>query len=303
MSKEEKIFSKYVLIESNPSSGKEEIRTIEFVRIFIQAWKTILAVASVCIGLAVVFALKSPEVYSASTLLAPAQEDETGATSLLNKFGGLVAIAGVKDKSSSFMSRVTGTLSSRPFLESFIKEYNLLPQIFEKEWDQNKGVWIPRDDGSIVDIAEAVFLLKSNIDWEEDKKTLLYKVTVKQSKPELAANICNNLVTFLNKKFQDISIEHATKRETFIKQELTKTTIGDIRSVLFSMLQAEKQKVMLANINNNAAFEVIEPAVAPLVRDKPRRKMIVVFGGVCGVFLGFFVVLLGEIIKKLKSAT
>ena len=70
------------------------------------------------------------KVFKAEILLAPAQEDETAASSILNKFGGLVAIAGVKDKSSSFMSRVLGTLKSRQFLESFIRENNILPASF-----------------------------------------------------------------------------------------------------------------------------------------------------------------------------
>ena len=49
---------------------------------------------------------------------------------------------------------------------------------------------------------------------------------------------------------------------------------------------------MLANVNEDFALEVIDPAVAPETREKPKRKLIVALGGVCGGFLGIFAVFL-----------
>jgi uncharacterized protein involved in exopolysaccharide biosynthesis len=66
------------------------------------------------------------------------------------------------------------------------------------------------------------------------------------------------------------------------------------------MLQAEKQKAMLANITKNAAFEVIDPAVSGSMI-KPKRKLIVALGGVCGGFLGIFAVFFAQFLQKLKS--
>ena len=72
-----------------------------------------------------------------------------------------------------------------------------------------------------------------------------------------------------------------------------------MKNVLYTMLQAEKQKAMLANITQNAAFEVIDPAVhGSLI--KPKRKLIVALGGVCGGFLGVFAVFFGQFLQKLK---
>jgi uncharacterized protein involved in exopolysaccharide biosynthesis len=49
---------------------------------------------------------------------------------------------------------------------------------------------------------------------------------------------------------------------------------------------------MLANVQEEFAFRVIDPAVVPEVRSKPKRKLIVVLGGVLGgmfsIFLAFF---------------
>jgi uncharacterized protein involved in exopolysaccharide biosynthesis len=48
-------------------------------------------------------------------------------------------------------------------------------------------------------------------------------------------------------------------------------------------------------------LEVIDPAVPPETREKPKRKLIVALGGVCGGFLGIFAVFFAQFIQKLKS--
>jgi len=55
-------------------------------------------------------------------------------------------------------------------------------------------------------------------------------------------------------------------------------------------------------VNEDFALEVIDPAVAPESRSKPNRKLIVVLGGVCGVFLGIFAIFFGQFLHKLNSS-
>ena len=74
-----------------------------------------------------------------------------------------------------------------------------------------------------------------------------------------------------------------------------------MRAVLYNLLESEKQKAMLANVNEDFALEVIDPAVIP-VRDKPKRKLIVALGGLSGGFLGVFAVFFLQFLKKLKSS-
>jgi uncharacterized protein involved in exopolysaccharide biosynthesis len=300
MSENPKSSTKYVMVESGPPSDEDEIDLLELIRTLLQAWKTIVGITILCTGLALAYALNAPEVFKAETLLAPAQEDETAASSLLNKFGGLVAIAGVKDKSSSFMSRVLGTLQSKQFLESFILEHNLLEQIFSDQWNPVTKKWIPRKDGTTINISDGIGLLSGCISCEEDKSNSLYTVSVLLNEPHLAALICNKIVLSLNSKFRERAIERALLKEEYLKEELSKTSLSDMKNVLYTMLQAEKQKAMLANITKNAAFEVIDPAVSGSII-KPKRKLIVALGGVCGGFLGIFAVFFAQFLQKLKS--
>ena len=95
MTEETKSSTKYVMVESSPSVDEDEIDLLELIRTLLQAWKTIVGITIVCVGLAVAYALYAPEVFKAETLLAPASEEKSGASSALSQFGGLAAMAGI----------------------------------------------------------------------------------------------------------------------------------------------------------------------------------------------------------------
>ena len=289
------------MIDSGLPSDEGEIDLIELIRTFLQGWKTIVGMTIICTGLAVGYALNTPKIFKAEILLAPAQQEETAASSLLNKFGGLVAIAGIKDKSSTFMSRVIGTLKSRKFLESFILEHKLLEQIFSDQLNPESKKWIPKKDGTIVQISDGVELLSDNIVCQEDKSTSLYTVTVTLNDPHLSSLVCNKIIIFLNAKFRERAIQRALMKVEYLKEELAKTSLSDMKNVLYTMLQAENQKAMLANITKDAAFEIIDPAVVAKTPEEPNRKFIVALGGVCGGFLGIFAVFFYKFLRNLKS--
>ena len=60
------------MVESGPQSEEDEIDLLEVIRILLQAWKTIVGIAIVCVGLAVSYAFHAPEIFKAEILLAPA---------------------------------------------------------------------------------------------------------------------------------------------------------------------------------------------------------------------------------------
>ena len=141
MSEEPKPSTKYVMVESGPSSDEDEIDLLELIRILLDAWKTILGVTIVCTGLAFAYAMYAPESFKAETLLAPAEEEKSGSSSALSQFGGLAAMAGISIPSSSNIERVLATLETREFLKKFISSQKLLPIIFDDLWDESSDSW------------------------------------------------------------------------------------------------------------------------------------------------------------------
>jgi len=289
------------MVESGPPSDEDEIDLIELIRTLLQAWKTIVGITILCTGLAVAYALYLPNIYKAETTLAPAQEDESGARSLLDKFGGLVAIAGVQEKDTSFMIRVYGTLNSSQFIRTFITKFNLLPSLFYDQWDESNDTWLLNDKSEVPKLDDARELFQSKLSIDEDKKTGLTSISFEWHQPNLATNWVNNLVKELNQAIRQRAIDDSNKKVGFLEKELAKTSLEDMRKVLYSLLESEKQKAMLANVNEDYAFEVIDPATVSKVPEKPKRKLIVALGGVCGGFLGIFAVFFAQFLRKLKS--
>ena len=301
MTEETKSSAKYVMVESSPSVDEDEIDLLELIRTLLEAWKTIVGITLVCIGLAVAYALYAPEVFKAETLLAPASEEKSGASSALSQFGGLAAMAGISIPSDSNVEQVVATLNSRKFLRQYIDGKKLLPVLFEDIWDADNQSWMVPSVEDEPTEQKAVDAFKEILSVDEDKKSGLITLSISWKDPEVAAEWANNLVKQLNEQLREQAIADSKKRVGYLEQELAKTTLQDMRAVLYNLLESEKQKAMLANVNEDFALEVIDPAVAPETREKPKRKLIVALGGVCGGFLGIFAVFFTQFLQKLKS--
>jgi uncharacterized protein involved in exopolysaccharide biosynthesis len=289
------------MVESGAQSDEDEIDLLELIRTLLKAWKTIVGIIILCTGLAVAYALYSPEVFKAETLLAPAQEEKSSASSALGQFGGLAAMAGISIPSDSNVEQVVATLNSRRFLRTYIKQNNLTPVLFDEIWDPINKAWkVPSVEDEPTE-QKAIESFKACLFVDEDKKSGLITLSISWKDPEVAAQWANDLVKQLNEQLRAQAIADSKKRVGYLEQELAKTTLQDMRAVLYNLLESEKQKAMLANVNEDFALEVIDPAVPPETREKPKRKLIVALGGVCGGFLGVFAVFFAQFLQKLKA--
>ena len=291
------------MVESSPSSEEEEIDLLELIRTLLHAWKTIVGVTILCTVLAIGYALNAPEVFKAETLLAPAQEEKSGASSTLSQFGGLAAMAGISIPSDSNIEQVVATLNSRKFLGEYIKQKKLMPFLFADIWDADNKKWLVALADEEPSEQSAIQSLKGSLSVDEDKKSGLITLSISWNDPEVAAQWANDLVKQLNKQLREQAITDSKKRVGYLEKELTKTTLQDMRAVLYNLLESEKQKAMLANVNEDFALEVIDPALAPETREKPKRKLIVAIGAICGVFFGIFAVFFTQFLRKLKSSS
>ena len=215
---------------------------------------------------------------------------------------GLAAMAGISIPSDSNIERVLATMKTRKFLKKFTMNKNLLPIIFSDYWDQSSNSWILEEGQDEFMIDDGIGPLQSSIEFEIDKSGLI-TLSISWKDPEVAADWANDLVKQLNEQLREQAIADSQKRIGYLEQELAKTTLQDMRTVLYNLLESEKQKAMLANVNEDFALEVIDPAVAPGTRVKPNRKSIVALGGFCGGFLGIFAIFFGQFLRKLKSSS
>ncbi len=288
------------MVESGPPSDEDEIDLLELIRTLLQAWKIIVGITILCTSLAVAYALYSPEVFKAETLLASATEEKSGPSSAISQLGGLAAVAGISIPSDSNVEQVVAILKSRKFLLTYINQNKLIPILFDEIWDADNQTWMVPSAEDEPTEQKAIESFKGCLSVNEDKQSGLITLSISWKDPEVAAQWANDLVKQLNEQLREQAIADSKKRVGYLELELAKTTLQDMRAVLYNLLESEKQKAMLANVNEHFALEVIDPAVAPENREKPKRKLIVALGGVCGGFLGIFAVFFAKFLQRLK---
>ena len=300
MNKDEKKEKKYIVLDSVPSLEKDEIDLLELVRTLLKSWKLIVGSTTLCVVSSIVYAILSPEVYKAQTLLAPVREEKNN-SSTMSRFGGLAAMAGISIPGDSNVEQVIATLKSGKFLRFYIEKNELLPLLFEEFWDAQGKEWKFSEDIKKPTAVNAVATFRDLIEIDRDVKSGLITLEVSWRNPKVAAEWANDLVKQLNKQLREKAIADSRKRVGYLEQELAKTTLKDMQDVLYNLLESEKQKAMLANVNEDFALEVIDPATIPKSREKPKRKLIVALGGLFGGFLGIFAVFFVQFLKKLSN--
>ena len=289
------------MVEPLSPSSDNVINLVELTRLLISAWKLIGGVTGFVTVVAVIYALLVPELYKAKILLAHAEE-EKNISSKFSQFGGLAAMAGNSIPADSNKEHVIATLKSRKFLQRYIEENDLNRVLFENQWNDAKGEW-KVESGVVPPTPEKAYNLFSDaLDLIVDKKTGLVTLSVSWKDPEVAAEWANNLVRRLNEELRRKAIENSEKRIGYIEMELGKTLVKDMKEVLYSLLESEKQKAMLANVNEEFALEVIDPAVVPEQRHTPHRKLIVITGSACGFFIGIFFVFFREFLRNCRNS-
>ena len=134
-----------------------------------------------------------------------------------------------------------------------------------------------------------------------DKRDGIVIFTMNWDDPNLAAKYANQFVSAINNYIRNDEILEAEKSIDYLKKEIKKTTLVDIKNVLNSLIQEQLQTIMLANVREDYAFKIIDPAMVPKSKIKPQRRQIVILGFILGLIIGTFVIAIRENKKTIIS--
>ena len=314
-----------------PLQMEDEISLIDLWRVLVKKrWSIFLVTVLISAG-AVIHALTAPPVYRAELLMVPAQGEKGGGgmATLASQFGGLASMAGISlGGGGGGTETALAVLQSRSFAEQYIDEYNLKPLLFHEQWDADREEWIvgePSFLSTVLAFLREILLPEgegetegdigdgSPSDWDTynvvkgmmsvstDKKSGLITLAVEWGDPELAATWANDAVVRLNTHMREQAVEEAKKSIQFLEEELARTSLVNAQTILYSLIEEQTKNIMLANVRDEFVFRVIDPAVTPEVRSKPKRKLIVVLGFVLGLMLGIFVAFFRNFLESQKG--
>jgi len=254
-------------------------------------------------SIAIAVAFNMTPVYRAEVLLAPAGEDKNAASALSGQFGGLAALAGINiGGGGGEVEKAVATLESRIFTNEFISQEKLMPVMFEKLWDVNANKWLVQKDEDVPTLWDGYKKFNKNIRTiSADKKSGMYTLAIEWSDPVLAASLANKLVNKINAHQKQAAIVEAKKSIAYLENQINETSVVEMQQAIYRLIEAQTKNIMLANVRDEYVFKVIDPAVVPEEKIKPKKKLIAILGVIVGFMLSVFLAFFIAFIRKQKE--
>lgn len=257
--------------------------------IFLRYRETILAAILISVAISLIYGFTAPIKYSSNVTLVQNEKISSGSMpSFSNALGGLAGITGLGvGADDSKLNIALARMDSRVFSNELFRNYELHPYLFPDLWNKETNDWIsaaPSNEDIFKEVKK-IFSVSSN------KLTGITSVTVIHSDPDFTAFLANKITEKINSDMRQEEIMDSKRSIDYLKEELKSTNLVNIESVFYSLIEQETQKAMLANVDKDFMFKVIDPAVIPDSRYSPRRFRILLIGASLGLFVGIFLAL------------
>ena len=306
---------------------------IDLIQLFLKIWgyrKFILIFTFSVVVIGVIYALLAKPYYE-STITLYQTKNEKGSTSGISALASQFGFGGLGSSSDYNLSDL---IKSRKISEKIIydnwktEKYDTLINLID--------FWEIQADPEGFYIQNAVNRLRNLISYSENKETGLISISVLMEEPQLAADIANYLAKVINeyiKNEQQTStkenIAYIEERLNTVKSELKQAeeelkefreknrdiTMSPelqlesgrlmrqvtIKQEVYLTLEQQKELALIDLVKETPVINVLDEAVKPESRAKPKRKLIVIISGFIGGFLSIFVVIIIEIIKVVKA--
>jgi len=229
-------------------------------------------------------------VYKATITVTPAKVSQNN-MGMIPGLGGLAGLAGINLNSQSNDTQTSlAIFKSRRFIEEYIKEANLLPILFSKDWNQKTNSWKTDNEPSI---RSGYGVYKRNL--LVAAKGSLFDITISGSDPNGLAEMVNNSITRINTYSREQKIEEAERSIEYLELQLESTSINKSQDFLYNLIEEQTKSVMLANARDEYVFKVIDSAIVPTSKVSPIGSQYMILGFFCSFILSCFFALISKL--------
>ena len=280
-------------IEQSKDIIHDDLDLLEIVRSLLNEWKIIGFFVVLCILLGGAYAFTTPNIYRAEVILVPSQQlnvsnKTSGLLSSLGSAGSLLGLNGGGDVSD--IDKHIAILKSKTLLYDFFTQNQLLPILFADDWDSKTKKWIEEDD-PITLYKGYEYFVEDILKLDKDINTGIVTLQIYWTDPKLAKQWANELVKKLNEYSTIQATNKSKKLISYLEGELTKVNVRERRDLLFNLIEQEIQNLMLATSDEEYAFKIIDKAVIPEKKVRPKRAFILIGSALGGGFFGIIFVL------------
>ena len=285
-----------------PVERGDELSLIELWKVLVEYKLLIIVFTALTTLGAIYYASTLPTIYKAEVLMIPASG---GGGGLSNRLGGLADMAGVSLGGSSAGAegeQALARLKTRSFLTNHIKEKNLKPILFASRWSEQGKLWIDKEPSDREASELLLDMVTTSIDSKDKAGLVAFSLEWENpANPDKIADMANDLVSNMNFRAKQRAIVEAKNSISFLEKELEQTNILNSQTILYSMIEQQMQKIMLANIRDEFVFKVIDSAVVPRYAETKPVLMIIFIGFILGGLSGFIIASFIDKFKKEKS--
>lgn len=264
----------------------------------------ILSVTFVAALLAVAIALWLPNIYTGTAKILLPQQNQSSASAMLGQLGGLAGLAGgamgIKNPADTYIAM----LKSRTLNEKIVKQFDL-QQVYEAK--------------TLTDTLKA---LDGNSTFAAGKDGVI-TVEVNDHDPKRAADIANTFIEELAKLMQNFALTDASQKRVFFEQQMKqakdKLTDAEIhldktpntslqyldavrdlkyQEAIWEILAKQFEIAKLDEAKDFPLIQVLDKAISPERKSKPRRGLIVILVTLMVFFLTMIWAVVSETMRR-----
>lgn len=290
------------LPDNNTSGTSKEENEINLLDLFIVLLKhkgMIISLVLISSIAAVLISLYLPLIYRSECTITPTnQEKSGGALAALGGVGAMIASETGIDSAGS-LEKCEVVLKSRELTYSIITKYDLLPVLFDKEWDTGAKRWKVEKPPQLEDGYNKI--QKDLLEIAPDKKLNVIVLGFEMKTPQQAQSILAYYVTGLSDFLRQKTLADAIAQRKQLYEQLSKTDDPLLQNKLYELIARQIEKESLAKVQKNYSFEVIDPPFLPIRKYKPQRTLIVAASVAGAFFLSLFLSFFLEYIQYVKT--
>jgi len=272
-----------------------------------------IAVVNMILMLLAVFIIWNyiPVKYKSYTLLSPAVEGAMS-SGVGQKIGGIASFMGVDlgGGGGNMVVVAIESMKSRRFVNEFLSKHEFDAELYTVVgWNrrENKNIYDlekaqdKKNYNGMVTTSQIYKKFLSMLTVNYDEKNYLIKVEVESLSPVLSRSILSTMVSDINSYMQKEEIDKADKNIQYLNQKITDASKGEMKEVLYRLLEEQLKKKMLAESQPEFAFRTIDPAFIPEEPSSPPKYLVLAFCIFVNVILTVFFFLVLKILIFFSS--
>lgn len=186
----------------DPAPDPDEISLLDLLLVLAKHWKMIVGVPFFVAILTAMYSLTLPNIYTATTMILPGDDDNSMIGAMMSQMGGLAGLAGGSFARATKSELYVTMLKSETIKDPIIDRFKLM-QVYKAKFRVN-----------------AYKRLDRTVDVVAGKKDGVLSISVDDKDPKRAAAMANAYVDELGKLAANLSMTGAGKNRTFLEERL-----------------------------------------------------------------------------------